>query len=173
MFNNSWAFKRYEDRRKEKSFRGLILDRILDVNFFCQKSKFLSNIEIFNKNRNFYQNSKFLSKLEIFIKTRNFYKNSKFLSTVEIFYKNRIFLQKSKFLSEIEFFYQKSNLIFELELIIKENSNARRFRHSYAFNDMGQFCFVFFDKKSFISNYIWDRALPVLVYLDSSFHFLG
>ena len=58
------------------------------VEIFWQKSKMLTKIEIFDKNRNFWQKSKFLTKIEIFHKNRNFSQKSKFFTNIEIFHKN-------------------------------------------------------------------------------------
>ena len=77
--------------RKSKSFSNMFVG---NKNGFGRKSKFLSKIEIFIENRNFYRNSKFLSKLEIFIENRNFYRKSNFLSKIEIFIENRNFCRK-------------------------------------------------------------------------------
>jgi len=63
----------------------------------CQKSKFLSKIEILVKNRNSCQKSKFLSKIEILVKNRNS------CQKIEILVKNQNSCQKL----EVQYVYIK------------------------------------------------------------------
>jgi len=89
---------------KKWKFEIFVKNRIfLSKNeFFGQKSKFLSKIEIFVKNRNFLKNqnfcqtSKLFSKIETFVKTRNFVKNWICSQKLNFFLKHQNINQKWK-----------------------------------------------------------------------------
>jgi len=77
-------------------------------NFWYQKPKFWSKIEILLKNRNFAQKSKLWSK-------------TKFRSRIEILLKNRNLAQKSKLWSKTKFRSQ-------IEILVKRRNVVKKFR---------------------------------------------
>jgi len=92
-----------------------------------RKSKSLSKIENFGKNRNLCQKSKILAKIEIFVKNRKFWQKSKSLSKIETLLTWRIgqdWLQKDLGTIRLILRLMVEKIIYHLKLFKKSEKSA-------------------------------------------------
>ena len=133
--------------------------------FLSKIKKKLSKIRFFVKSRNFCQKSKFLSKVEIFVKSEMFVKNqnfclkSKFFSKIQIFVQNPNFCQKSKV-------FLKSKFLSKIQFFVK---NPKFFQKTHIFTKKSYFLYIF----SFYNISIYFSVKLPFRFIPDSKHFLS